>query len=100
MQPIDFREVRRLISLEAVLRHMNWHCRSRFGHTAYGPCPLRCSDYARVCSVDFNSNLWCCHHCFEGGNQLDLWSKYQGMATYTAALSLCKELGFEVPYLK
>ena len=96
---ISYAEVRQRVSLRDVLGLIRYRWLRSFGKKSYGLCPLGCSSSPRCCSFDLEWNLWFCHKCHRGGNQLDLYAKARSLSIYPAAFELCKEMGVEVPWL-
>jgi hypothetical protein len=99
MPMIDFRKVRKLVTLEDVLILLGHPFRSRSVSRAYGPCPLGCCDRRRCCSFNLERSLWCCHRCGLGGSALDLWAAAKTTTIYAAAAELCQIKGVRLPLL-
>lgn len=87
---IDFREVRRRVSLEDVLlKHYGLTNLKREGNKLIGPCPVHHGDSPRAFHADLDKNVWhCFSKCQGGGNQLDLMAKIEGIEIRDAALKL------------
>jgi len=102
MPAIDFRELRRLISLREVLDLLRFEPTVKSGVQLRGPCPLHesRSEGSRVFSVNLAKNAFQCFKCRVAGNQLDLWARATNQRLYEACLDLCRRLHRDVPWLK
>lgn len=99
MPAIDYARVREQVSLRQVLNLIHYQAHRWFAGRCYGPCPMACSTYPRCCSFEFSRNLWMCHRCKRGGNQLDLYAHWSDMGLFVATRHLCDHLGIELPWL-
>jgi DNA primase len=101
MPGIDYRELRRLVSIAEVLELLGLPSPRGGGNQLRGPCPLHGSaDRSRVFSVNLaKKNAFRCFKCGVAGNQLDLWASATQEPLYEAALDLCRRLNRNVPYL-
>ena len=98
---IDYRALRERISIGQVLDVIGWTPTSGSGQQLRGPCPVHKStrECSRTFAVDIERNLWYCHKCEKGGNQLDLYTTATGLPLYPAILELCDKLGTQLPWL-
>lgn len=87
---IDFAELRREISLEAVLlKFYALTNLTRQGQKLVGPCPIHRGVSTRAFNADLKKNVWhCFSQCKAGGNQLDLVAKREQVSIREAALRL------------
>lgn len=87
---IDFKSLRARVSLEDVLvRYYGIGGLTKRGDKLVGPCPVHGGDSPRAFSADFSRNVWFCFtKCRDGGNQLDLVAKKEGITIREAALRL------------
>src|SRR6266550_916749 len=100
MPAIDFRELRRLVSMAEVLALLGFEPGRGSGNQLRGPCPLHGSaDRSRVFSVNLAKNIFQCFKCGAAGNHLDLWATATKQPLYEAALDLCQRLNRDIPYL-
>ena len=101
MPGIDFRELRRLVSMAEVLAILGFEARRSSGNQLRGSCPLHGSaDRSRVFSVNLVKNTFQCFKCGAAGNHLDLWAAATKKPLYEAALELCQRLNRDIPYLQ
>lgn len=70
---VDFKEVRKQVSLEMVLRHYGFFDDLKLsGNNLVSCCPIHKGSNPRQFSVNLERNLWNCFgNCKEGGNILD-----------------------------
>jgi DNA primase len=91
MPGIDYRELRRQITMRKVLDLIGFQPTCRRGPQLRGPCPIpgcrSASD--RPFSVHLARQVYQCFACGSHGNALDLWAAVRGLSTYEAALDLC-----------
>jgi DNA primase len=100
MPGIDFRELRKLVSMAEVLTLLGFESHERSGMQLRGACPLHESSAgSRVFSVNLTKNTFQCFKCGAAGNHLDLWARFARKPLYEAALDLCRRLHRSVPYL-
>jgi DNA primase len=101
MPGIDFNVLRRDISMEQVLRLLQFEPVRRLGDQLRGPCPIHgaSSHGSRSFAVHLSKGRYYCHTCHSGGNQLELWAAAHRMRLYDAAVSLCYTIGREVPWI-
>ena len=90
---LDFRRLRREVSIEEVLKHLGYFDSLRgSGPQRRGPCPLHDSaeDRHRSFSVNLAKGVFRCFHaeCQAQGNTLDLWAAYHRLPIGQAAQSL------------
>ncbi len=100
---VDYREIRRRVSIAQVLELAGWTpFRRELGGTQLrGGCPVHKSQSprSRVFSVNPSRNIFRCFKCSAKGNQLDLWFSLSSLPPYEAAIDLCDRLGIDVPWL-
>jgi len=94
---IDYAKVREMVSLEQVLSLIQYRFLVKTKWRSYGQCPLKCSTGSRRGSFYLAKNLWFCHACKRGGNQLDLYAAYTQQELYYATVQLCNRLGIIPP---
>src|SRR5262245_65933321 len=86
---IPFVEVKRAVSLEAILaRYELLESLTRKGMNLAGPCPFCKGSSGRQFRVKLVKNAWYCLGCKAGGNILDFVAKQEGVSIRTAALRL------------
>jgi transposase len=96
---LDFAELRQQVSMEQVLRALNWWDRLNKGGKAQrrGPCPIHDAPgkTGHCFSVNLDKNIFQCFDtkCAAKGNVLDLWAKVHGTAVPEAARDLADRLG-------
>ena len=92
---IDYRDLCHRLDIIEVLAWMDWHANAQRGEFLRGNCPL-CgkaeSRQGREFSVHRPRKLFYCFRCKQGGNLLDLWSRYHQVDLTTAAHELNKIL--------
>ena len=92
---VDYRELRHLLKTEDVLSWMQWKATEQRGETLRGNCPF-CdtveSSQGREFVVHRVRKLYHCFRCKQGGNILELWSRYNKIDLNTAANELSKHL--------
>jgi DNA primase len=101
MPGIDFQAVRRAARMQDVLNLLRFDAKQSRGDERRGPCPLHRSQgrKGRTFSANVATHTYQCFQCGSKGNQLDLWANANGLGHYDAAISLCKKLGIEVPWI-
>ena len=101
MPGIDFRQLRREITIQQVLEALNFECVQRRGDQWYGACPLHQSPghHSRSFSVNVAIGCYYCHTCRSGGNQLKLCAEATRLPLHPSAIQLCQQLAREVPWL-
>ena len=90
MPGIDYRELRRLITMREVLDLIGFQSTSRHGPQLRGLCPIpacRCTS-GRPFSVHLDRQVYHCFACHSHGNTLDLWAAVRGLPIYQAAMDL------------
>jgi DNA primase len=100
MSGIDYRLLRAAVSMEQVLRLLQYRPTCRHGEQLRGPCPIHDPQLlgdGRCFSVHLGRHVFRCFHCGAGGNQLDLWKLAQGLPLHAAALELCRQLNLPPP---
>ena len=98
---IDYADLRRRLKIVDVLAWMNWEALEGNGDSLRGPCPF-CdatksltaikSIKGRIFVVNTVRKLFKCFRCHEGGNVLDLWTRYRKTELNTADNELQKLL--------
>jgi DNA primase len=101
MPGIDYRQLRRQISMAEVLALLGFQATSRRGDQLRGPCPIPgCrSPSQRPFSVHLTRQLYHCFACGSHGNPLDLWSAARQLPLHAAALDLCRAAALVPPRL-
>lgn len=90
---VDYRALRRQVSMERVLELIDYRPTSRRGPQLRGPCPFHASTEHRRCfSVHLTKGLFHCFQCGAHGNQLDLWSQLHHLSIHDAALDLGRRI--------
>ena len=101
MSGIDYRELRRQITMREVLDLIGFRPASRHGDQLRGPCPIpncrRTSD--RSFSVHLTRHVYRCFACHSHGNALDLWTVMHGLSLHDAASDLCHALNLHLPFM-
>ena len=100
MPGINFTALRAQVSLEDVLRLLNFQPVRRRGPKLRGACPLCRSSYPRAFAADLSTNRYCCFSCGRKGNQLELWAAMRSLSFHAGALDLCHNLGIEAPLIQ
>lgn len=99
MNQLDFRAIRRRISIRSVLGLLGYEPVIRRGSQWRGPCPMcrpsSAAESERCFSCDIRRNLFRCFRCGRSGNQLDLWCQLSGLSLYPATLDLCRRLSID-----
>src|SRR5262245_17836837 len=86
---IPFVEVKRAVSLEAILaRYELLESLTRKGMNLAGQCPFCKGSSGRQFQVNLVKNAWYCFGCKQGGNILDFVAKKEGVTIRTAALKI------------
>lgn len=86
---VSFAEVKRAVSLEAVLaRYGLLDDLVRAGANLTGRCPFCKGESKRQFRVSSEKNAWYCFGCKKGGNVLDFVAKKEGMSLPSAARAL------------
>jgi DNA primase len=96
---IDYPAVRRRIPMTQVLELLSWKPHSRRGDQLRGPCPIHGGDPRPVFAVHLGKQMYFCHQCRSGGDQLQLWQEIDERPLYPATLALCRAAGIDVPWL-
>jgi len=100
MPGIDYRELRRQITMREVLDLISFQPTSRHGDQLRGPCPIPgCHTSGRSFSVHLTRHVYRCFVCHSHGNVLDLWAAVRDLSLHHAALELCHILTFDPPWL-
>lgn len=102
MPGIDYREVRARIPMTRVLELLGYEPKSRKGDQLRGPCPIHGSSnpHRDIFAAHLGKQVYYCHHCKSGGDQLNLWQAIQKKSLYSATLELCRAAGIDPPWLK
>lgn len=101
MPGIDYRQLRRQISMGQVLDLLHVQTTRRHGPQLRGPCPIPgCrSTSPRSFSVHLRRQVYHCFACGSHGNPLDLWVAVRRLPLHDAALDLCHAAGLAPPWL-
>ena len=104
LRPIDFRQLKDMISVLDVLELYKWKPTKiyRSGTQLRGPCPFHgsSSPNSLILAVAPERNAFKCFKCGAEGNQLDLAAHYFNLPKdqiVKIAVQLCRELGKEIP---
>jgi DNA primase len=102
MPGVNFNALRDEITMEQVLKQLDFQPTSRQGGQLHGPCPVHRSTSARsrTFSVNLDTGRYYCHKCNSHGNQLELWAAVHRLSLYEAALHFCRALGRDIPWIK
>jgi DNA primase len=101
MPRIDYRQLRRQVSMAQVLGLIGFPVTSRRGHQLRGFCPIPAcrSTSPRAFSVHLRRQVYRCFACRSHGNLLDLWAAVRGLPLHEAALDLCRAANLTPPRL-
>jgi DNA primase len=101
MPGIDYRQLRRLVSMAQVLELIGFRATWRRGARLRGVCPIPgCpSRSGRAFSVHLERQLYHCFACRSHGNALDLWAAVRRLALHPAAVALCHAVDLIPPQL-
>ncbi len=101
MPGIDYRQLRRQISMTQVLALIGFRATWRRGCELRGLCPIPgCpSTSGRDFSVHLDRQVYRCFACQSGGNALDLWAAVRRLSLYRAAIALCHAVNLVPPWL-
>ena len=98
MPSVDYHWLRQHLSIQDLLRRLQWTSWERRGDQHRGPCPF-CAPTSnggpssrRCFSVNFARNIFRCFHCQRQGNALDLWACHQQLTVHEAASQLLQIL--------
>ena len=99
MPSINFAELRRRVPIRHVLELAGFRPVRSSGAELRGPCPIHGSHscQSRSFAANIEKNVFRCFHCGAQGNVLDLWAAMHKTDVYRAAISLCEQLGMELP---
>jgi transposase InsO family protein len=95
---VDFAALRKSVTMEQVLKQLNWLDRLRGSTQRRGPCPIHDRDGSpergRAFSVNVPRGVFRCFHpqCQAQGNTLDLWAAVHGLPLRDAVLHLQQTL--------
>jgi DNA primase len=110
MPGIDYRELRRRISIAQVLKLLGFEAITIRGPQLRGYCPVH-RNSARIdlvhskrkerppFSVNLDKQAYRCFGCGSKGNALKLWASARRLPLHAAALDLCRTLGITPPLL-
>lgn len=85
---LDFKSIKREVSLESVLRHYRVELR-RSGKDQYrGRCPIHHGDGREAFHANFARNVFHCFACGAGGNVMDFVAAIERCSVYEAARKL------------
>ena len=99
MPGIDFAAVRSQISIEQVLRMLDFQVAMRRGRHLRGRCPLSCG-VKNAFVADTVTGRYRCFACGSRGTQLGLWSAATGLPLYSATIDLCRRVGLATPWIQ
>ena len=102
MPGIDFKRLRREVTMEQVLDLLDFKSIRRRGEQWYGFCPLHESEpkHRRAFSVHVAMGCYCCHKCGSRGDQFTLWAEATQTPIRQATINLCQQLRQDVPWIK
>jgi len=102
MPGIHFATVRARIPLADVLKLIGFVPCETSRDQVRGPCPVHHSaeSTSRSFSANLNRHIYKCFKCGSKGNQLDLYASVTGLSLFEAAITLCKQLDREIPWMK
>ena len=95
---IDFRAVKRKVTMIQVLQHYDWMSKMRRkGDSLWGPCPIIKGESSTAFRVSINKNCWYCFgHCHCGGNVLDFVVKRERIPLFKAAHLLVQWFNLQI----
>ena len=103
---IDYRAVRRQISLSRVLNLLSFKPAQCRGDDLRGICMLcarlpaaRQSRSRTSFAANLRRDVWYCFACRQGGDQLLLWCLSSQQPLYAATKLLCHSAGLAIPWL-
>jgi DNA primase len=100
MPSINYDALRRKVPIRRVLELVNFQPSSRRGAQWRGACPLPQHPATEkrdpTFSVNIQRNIYYCHRCKTGGNQLHFWTTMMQCAIYDAAVDLCHKLHIDI----
>lgn len=101
MPGIDYRQLRRQITMSRVLDLIGFQPTWWHGPQLRGPCPLPgcCSTSRRSFSVHLARQIYHCFACHSYGNPLDLWAAVRSLPLHQATLDLCHAANLIPPQL-
>lgn len=102
MPGVDFNVVRERVSLNDVLRLLQFRAARARGDCLRGPCPVHGSTrpQSRSFSADLRRGRYQCFGCGSHGNAMELRAAVHRTGVYEAAIALCEALRIEVPWIK
>jgi DNA primase len=108
MPSIDYRELRRRISMGQVLQLLGFEPIKVRGAQQRGHCPVHgrsaCVGHSKrkqrpPFSVNLDKQAYLCFECGSQGNALKLWASVHKLPLHPAALNLCQTIGIAPPLL-
>lgn len=101
MPGIDYRQLRKRITMEQVLDLLGFQPIWRRGPQLRGHCliPGCRSTSPRPFSVHLVRQIYRCFACGSHGNALDLWAAVRGLPLHATALDLCQAASLDPPRL-
>ena len=102
MPGIHFATVRARIPLADVLKLIGFVPCETSRDQVRGPCPVHHStaSMSRSFSANLKRHIYKCFTCGSKGNQLDLYASVTGLSLFEAAITLCKHLDREIPWIQ
>ena len=100
MPALDYAALRREIPIHCILELIDFQLSSRRGTQWRGQCPLPGHPLTNKCDASFcvnvQRNIYYCHRCKTGGNQLELWTAIVPFEIHDAAVDLCQKLHIDI----
>ena len=95
MPAVDYRVVRKMVSMAEVLRLLDYPLPLAEADRMRGPCPVHrsTSSKSRTFSVHLKRNVFHCFRCGAAGNHLDLYAAVTGLRLYQVKRRSCSANG-------
>jgi DNA primase len=102
MPGVDYAKLREQVSIEQVLRLVEFVSVESSGEERRGPCPIHgsSSPTSRSFSANVQKQMFRCFKCGAAGNQLDLWVAISKLPLHEAARDLCERLAIDAPEIQ
>ena len=100
MPSIDYAALRRKVPILRILELIEFQPSSRRGDQWRGQCPFAehpaTNKRDPAFSVNVQRDIYYCHRCKSGGNQIDLWAAILQCEIHDAAVDLCHKLHIDI----